>query len=164
MRHPPPLPTENLLEDTDGRRDEATQQLSKGDEAPHRRPLGAVACCSLFLLTRALLLMTSSQAMLIDSPATMFGMFHMINTKNPACGNSTDCPNTGWGPGTTAPLPRESKAPPGAKYSGLDECPCSTRRGDYRKTGKMMFDAGHSNKSMTYGSGCRPVETPLGNR
>ena len=34
-------------------------------------------------------------AMLIDSPATIVGNFHFINTKSPACGNSTDCPNTG---------------------------------------------------------------------
>ena len=60
--------TENLLENTVGllripllRSDEATHQcpLSKGYEATHQRPLGAVACCSRFLLTFALL-MTSS--------------------------------------------------------------------------------------------------------
>jgi len=96
-------------------------------------------------------------AMLLDSPATMYGMFHMINTKNPACGNSTDCPTTGWGPGTSAPLPKASRAPKGARYSGLDECPCSTRRGDYRKTGIMLYDSTNPNTTgAAYGSGCRP--------
>jgi len=101
--------------------------------------------------------LSKGAAMLLDSPATMYGMFHMINTKNPRCGTSTDCPTTGWGPGTTAPLPQSSMAPAGAKYSGLDECPCSTRRGDYRTTGKMMYDSTQSNSSWSeYGSGCKP--------
>ena len=50
-----PLPTENLLEDTDG-------LLRPPPPPTHQRPLGAVACCSRFLLTCALLLMTSSHS------------------------------------------------------------------------------------------------------
>ena len=42
-----PLPAENLLEGTAGLQE-------GGDEATHQQPLGAVACCSLFLLTGAL--------------------------------------------------------------------------------------------------------------
>jgi len=53
----------------------------------------------------------------IESPST-FLMFPMqINTRNPD------------GSGTRGgPLPKASKAPPNASYSGLVECPCSTRR------------------------------------
>ena len=48
-------------------------------------------------------------------------------------------------------------APAGAKYSGLAECPCSTRRGDYRRTGKMLYDASsHSERGVAYRSGCKP--------
>lgn len=95
---------------------------------------------------------SAGAALLLDSPATMHGSFHCINTKSPRCGNATNCPNTGWGPGTGADLPRPSAtthgsaAPPDAKYSGLSECPCSTRRGDFRQ-GRGDF---------TYHDGCRP--------
>lgn len=51
------LPTENLLEDTGG----MLQRFGKVEEAPHPCPLGAVARCSLILLT-CTLRMTSSHS------------------------------------------------------------------------------------------------------
>lgn len=107
---------------------------------------------------------SAGAAMLLDSPATMHGVFHCINTKNPKCGTSTNCPNTGWGPGTGAPLPQASSFTKGsvaashAKYSGLAECPCSTRRGDFREPdSKILQDATISNTTgYTFSAGCRP--------
>ena len=46
-----------------------------------------------------------------------------INTKNPNGGN-TVCDSRG----PNCPLPKESRAPPGASYSGLLECPCTDRK------------------------------------
>eukprot|EP00660_Eupelagonema_oceanica_P019500 gene19500-biopygen36869 len=46
----------------------------------------------------------------------------------------------------------------GAKYSGLAECPCSTRRGNFREAGRnILYDADVSNTSgVAYHSGCKP--------
>lgn len=52
---------------------------------------------------------------LIESPNVFVLRPMMINTKNPD------------GPGRGGPLPKASRAPPGANYSGLMECPCTTR-------------------------------------
>ena len=46
-----------------------------------------------------------------------------INTKNPNGGNSI-CDSRG----PNCPMPKASRAPPGASYSGLLECPCTDRK------------------------------------
>eukprot|EP01062_Namystynia_karyoxenos_P058476 TRINITY_DN4_c0_g1_i1.p1 TRINITY_DN4_c0_g1~~TRINITY_DN4_c0_g1_i1.p1 ORF type:complete len:752 (+),score=166.73 TRINITY_DN4_c0_g1_i1:99-2258(+) len=56
-------------------------------------------------------------AQLIDSPTHLLPNPMMINIKDP----SGDSKKRG------GPLPRINNAPPGADYSGLLECPCSTR-------------------------------------
>lgn len=58
-------------------------------------------------------------AQLIQSPATWINMPMMINTRNP---DPTSSALVG------GPLPRNSLAPPNASYSGLLECPCTTRK------------------------------------
>jgi hypothetical protein len=88
-------------------------------------------------------------AQLIDSPAYFRNLYHVINTKSPS-GNAS------WGPGTDAPLPRNSLAPPGAAYSGLVECPCSTRRGDYHHTGILAQDAPFNNTGKKFKDLCSP--------
>jgi hypothetical protein len=55
--------------------------------------------------------------MLLESPASFGLQPMMINTKNP---------NGGPHPG--GPVPTGNKAPPGAVYSGLLECPCTDRK------------------------------------
>jgi hypothetical protein len=57
-------------------------------------------------------------AQLIDSPTAWRIQPMQIDTWN------RDYNGTGFKPG---PLPRASQAPPGAPYSGLLECPCTTR-------------------------------------
>jgi len=99
---------------------------------------------------------SAGAALLLDSPAAMYGLFHCINTKNPRCGNATNCPNTGWGPGTGADLPRPSNftrgsmAAPGAKYCGLSECPCTTRLGNFRRPGSKILP------HYSFSDGCKP--------
>eukprot|EP00931_Biecheleriopsis_adriatica_P119607 TRINITY_DN94830_c0_g1_i1.p1 TRINITY_DN94830_c0_g1~~TRINITY_DN94830_c0_g1_i1.p1 ORF type:complete len:509 (+),score=48.69 TRINITY_DN94830_c0_g1_i1:28-1554(+) len=78
-------------------------------------------------------------AQLIDSPAFLRNLYHVINTRTPS-GTAR------WGPGSDAPLPQASVAPLDAPYSGLIECPCSSRRGDYRRTG-IIAQNFPSNKS-----------------
>lgn len=86
---------------------------------------------------------------LVDSPSYFRNLYHAINTVNPS-GDAS------WGPGTPAPLPRASVAPPGAPYSGLIECPCSTRRGDYRRTGIMARDAPRNASGTRFKALCAP--------
>ena len=57
-------------------------------------------------------------AQLIDSPATFHILPMQIDTKN------RDYNGTDFKAGI---LPRASAAPPNASYSGLLECPCTTR-------------------------------------
>ena len=56
IRKETPLPAENLLEDTAGM---LRPTFESGPIATHQRPLGAVACCSHFLLTCDALRMAS---------------------------------------------------------------------------------------------------------
>lgn len=84
---------------------------------------------------------------LIDSPAYFRNLYHVINTRTPTG-------KAAWGPGTDAPLPRSSVAAPGAPYSGLVECPCSTRRGDYQRTGIMAQDAPVNNSGKPFKALC----------
>eukprot|EP00117_Sycon_ciliatum_P044302 scpid42913/ scgid31984/ len=75
---------------------------------------------------------------LIESPNVFVLQPMMINTKNPN------------GPGRGGPLPRTSMAPPGANYSGLMECPCTTR------TEKVFT----SHEIQITGTCSDPVSTP----
>jgi len=88
-------------------------------------------------------------AQLIDSPAYFRNLYHVINTRSPS-GNAS------WGPGTDAPLPRGSVAPPGASYSGLIECPCSSRRGDYQHSGIIAQDAPSNLTGKKFKALCAP--------
>jgi len=93
-------------------------------------------------------------AFLIHSPSTVHALFHCINTKNPRCGTSTNC---SLGP-AGAPLPFASAAAPDALYSGLAECPCSTRRGDFHANDHtILFDSTIDNSSgRAYSGACKP--------
>lgn len=88
-------------------------------------------------------------AQFIDSPAYFRNLYHVINTRPPSG-------NAAWGPGTDAPLPRASVAPSGAPYSGLIECPCSTRRGDYHKTGVLAQNAPFNTSGKKFKALCAP--------
>lgn len=93
-------------------------------------------------------------AQFIDSPAYFRNLYHVINTRPPS-GNAS------WGEGTDGPLPRSSAAAPGAPYSGLVECPCSTRRGDYRRTGVLAVDAPANETGQKFRALCNPAGSLL---
>mmetsp|Transcript_96075 Transcript_96075/g.213935 ORF Transcript_96075/g.213935 Transcript_96075/m.213935 type:complete len:518 (-) Transcript_96075:39-1592(-) len=88
-------------------------------------------------------------AQLIDSPSYFRNLYHLLNTRVPGH-------NASWGPGTGAPLPRASAAKPGAPYSGLIECPCSTRRGDYQHTGIVAQDSPTNTSGLKFKAICAP--------
>lgn len=89
---------------------------------------------------------------MISSPNEWVLQPMLINTKNPdGSGNRG------------GPLPRNSQAPPGANYSGLLECPCTTRTTKVFSQYKTLSSGSCGNTSVTEAVECfRSINSSLG--